>query len=71
MCLQKVIKDGVIENAVDYENIVPHCGLYIVISYLFVAPDNVRGFIIKIVLIRVNSISGENGLLHFLHKMIY
>ena len=38
MCLQKVIKDGVIENAVDYENIVPHCGLYNVISYLFVGP---------------------------------
>lgn len=38
MCLQKMIKDGVIENAVDYENIVPHCGLYNVISYLFVGP---------------------------------
>ena len=35
MCLQKMIKDGVIENAVDYENIVPHCGLYTVISYLW------------------------------------
>ena len=35
MCLQKMIKDGVIENAVDYENIVPHCGLYNVKSYLW------------------------------------
>ena len=38
MCLQKMIKDGVIEKAVDYENIVPHCGLYNGISYLFVGP---------------------------------